>query len=248
MINVMNHFKHYNHSAKQTDVNRRNWFIAARDNRDRKEKIADDAEQALLDLVATVVLATEIEIKTFHAKLDTYDEATVIALMENQQLLDAVHERITDMLSRAHVLEDGRRVFKTENGLQVFDEHGEQIDATVIHPDRIDNSKPRWEAFEGELKLEKQLQAERQSLIEYQEKLDNARERSNADDFTKEELEELESELKADMPPAITEHIPGMEASSAVELKTEFKTPASPVIETAVKVNRTSFSIPQNQF
>lgn len=247
MINVMNDFQHYNHTAKQAEVNRRKWFIAARENRDRKEKITEEAEQALLDLVTTVVLATEIEIITFQAKLDTYDEATVIALMENQQLLDAVNERIADTLSRAHVLEDGRRVFKTENGLQVFDEHGEQVDESVIHPDQIDDSKPTWEAFEGELKLEEQLQSERQGLIEYQEKLDNARERSNSDDFTKKELDELESELEADMPPAVAKHIPGMKTSSAIELKTEFKTPADPAISSpVVRINSNATPSLQN--
>lgn len=247
MINVMNHFQHYNHTAKQADVNRQKWFIAARENRDRKEKITEEAEQALLDLVVTVVLATKIEIKAFQAKLDTYDEATVIALMENQQLLDAVNERITDMLARAHVLEDGRRVFKTENGMQVFDEHGEQVDESVIHPDQIDDLKPTWEAFEGELKLEKQLQAERQGLIEYQEKLDNARERSNSDNFTKEELDELEAELEADMPPTVARHIPGMEASSAIELKSEFKTPANPAVSAPlIGINSATTPSPQN--
>lgn len=246
MIKVMNHFHNYNRTAKQVDVNRKNWFIAARENRDRKEKVADDAEQSLLDLVTTVALATAIEIKTFHAKLDVYDEATVIALMENQQLLDVINEQIADMLSRAHVLEDGRRVFKTEDGIQVFDEHGEQIDEAIIHPDAISDDKPTWEAYAKKRDIRDTLINERKELLEYQEKLDHAREHSNSDDFTVEELDGLDSELEADMPPAVAKHISGMKTSTAVELKTEFKTPADPAISATV-VGINSIAVPSPQ-
>lgn len=63
--------------------------------------------------------------------------------MENQVFLDAVRERLDVVLSRAHVLEDGRRVFKTEDGSQVFDEHGAEVDAEVHDPGVVDSAVPR---------------------------------------------------------------------------------------------------------
>lgn len=243
----MNHFQEPNSTDKLADANRRKWFIAARKDKERKTQIEEQSEEALLDFAVAVIVATEIEIQTFQSKLDTYDEATVIALMENQELLDAVNERIADMLSRAYILEDGRRVFKTEDGKRVFDEHGEQIDEAIIHPDVIADDKPTWEAFSKSQDERATLLQEREGLIEYQEKLDDARESSNADSFTKEELDELEAELEADMPQAIAKHISGMEAVTAVGLKTEFKTPGSPVNETTPVVSSPLLPTPQNQ-
>lgn len=223
MINVMNHFQEKDRSTKLAEASRRRWFIAAREDKERKAQFEEQSEDAFLDLAASVIIATEIEIQTFQAKLNTYDEATVVALMENQELLDVVNERIADMLSRAHKLEDGRRVFKTEDGNRVYDEHGEQIAPTVIDPDMINGSLPKWEDYEPLHLEQKRLMQEREGLIQYQEKLDGAREHSNADDFTKEELDELEAELEADMPPAVAKHISGFEtADNAPDLKSNF--------------------------
>ncbi|MEL6933399.1 MAG: hypothetical protein AAFO17_09940 [Pseudomonadota bacterium] len=75
---------------------------------------------------------------------------TVEALISNQEALDAVKERIDVILMRAHALEDGRRVFKTEDGTQVFDQFGEEVGPEVIAPEDIDDSAPRWEDFKAE--------------------------------------------------------------------------------------------------
>ena len=219
----MNHFQEKDSSTKLAEASRRKWFIAAREDKERKAQIEEQSEDAFLDLAASVIIATEIEIQTFQAKLDTYDEATVVALMENQVLLDAVNERIADMLSRAHKLEDGRRIFKTEDGKRVYDEHGEQVAPTVIDPDAINDNLPKWEEYKPLHLEQKRLMQEREGLIQYQEKLDDARERSNADDFTKDELDELEAELEADMPPAVAKYISGFEtADNAPDLKSNF--------------------------
>ena len=234
MINVVNHFQHNNRAVTLADANRRKWFIAAREDKERKDQVAEQSEQAFVDFAASVIVATEIEIQTFQAKLDTYDEATVIALIENREALDAVRTQLNDMLSRAHVLEDGRRVFKTEDGKRVFDEHGEQLDEAIIHPDTISDDRPTWESYSKSRDLERQLQTERQALIEYQEKLDNARERSNADDFTKEELDDLDAELVDAVPPLVKKHVPGFDAvENAPAAKTAFTANADPRIPQA---------------
>lgn len=92
-------------------------------------------------------MATPTQVEEFEIKLDSYDEAIVTALMENQELLDAVRNEITAMLSQAYVLEDGRRVFKTEDGTQVFDEFGTEVQADEVDPLQIDDSLPTWEAL-----------------------------------------------------------------------------------------------------
>lgn len=71
-------------------------------------------------------MTSEDRIEQFTVTLDTYDHAIVIALMENQEALDSVNDQIDRLLDRAHVMADGRRVFKAEDGTQVFDEFGQE--------------------------------------------------------------------------------------------------------------------------
>lgn len=224
----MNHFQEPSSPANLADVNRRKWFIAARHDKERKAQIEEQSDDALLDIAVAVIVATEIETQAFQTKLDTYDEATVIALMGNQELLDAVNDRIVDMLSRAHELDDGRRVFKTQDGKHVFNAYGEQVDEAIIHPDEINDNLPKWEEYQPLLLEQKHLMQERDDLLEYQEKLDHARERSNSDGFTKNELDELDAELEADMPIEVSRQLPDYDPANEEILKTDFTASATP--------------------
>lgn len=47
----------------------------------------------------------------------------------------------------ALTIDDGRRVFKTEDGVQVFDEFGTEIAPSVLDFELIDASKPTWKNF-----------------------------------------------------------------------------------------------------
>ena len=168
-------------------------------------------EDSATALSAAATLASEIQIREFKVKVDAYDSATVTALMENQELLDAVNKRLEAMLARAHVLEDGRRVFRTEDGTQVFDEHGLEVTAEEINPDSILPDAPTWEVFSAGLEEQSRLQAERTEIIEFQEKVDATRERVDAGQITEAEVEELNADLLESMPDTIKRHVPGLE-------------------------------------
>lgn len=77
-------------------------------------------------------LAPAHKIADFTVKLDRYDTATVQALMDNERDVLAVREKIDAMMLKAHVLPDGRRVFKTEDGTRVFDEFGAQLNSIKL--------------------------------------------------------------------------------------------------------------------
>lgn len=164
----------------------------------------DDAE--LLDFA--VVMITASEAAQFKIELDRYDTATITALQENQHAIGQVRERMDHLLGQAHVLPDGRRVFKTESGLRVFDEHGNEVDAATIDPDLIADFRPRWETFKPELDQMNELMAQRIELLAYQQKLDEARERLDAGDLTRDEFDALRDDLKTTMPEAVRAQIP----------------------------------------
>lgn len=211
MIQLTHHFASKDRSPSSERLRQQRWFIKAREDQERREKDQDRLEDDFAALVASVTMATEAQIAAFTTKLDSYDEATVKALMDNQEILDAVNARIDAMLERAYVMEDGRRAFRTEDGTQVFDQTGIEIMAEELDPDLIDPLAPTWEAFGAEIALRDKYVAERTEIIEYQVRLDAAREQAAGEDITEVELGQLDAELVGLMPTAIQKHVPGME-------------------------------------
>ncbi|MGH1330672.1 MAG: hypothetical protein ACRBBK_07305 [Paracoccaceae bacterium] len=170
-------------------------------------------EEDIVGLAAEAIMATEVQLVKFEAKLDRYDEATVKALMENQELLDAVNARIDAMLEQAYVMEDGRRVFRTEDGTQVFDEHGTEVSSLVLDPQLIDPALPSWEAYSADITIQTELTAERTAILDYQERLDVAREEIDGGEISEADLEALDADLLDAMPDAVRANVPGLEPS-----------------------------------
>lgn len=176
-----------------------------RQRRERREEARnDDAE--LMDFAMVAVSASEMA--QFRIEIDRYDAAAITALQENERALMEVRERLDAMLAKAHVLPDGRRVFKTEDGLRVFDETGIELGVETIDPDMIEDWRPRAEGYLTEFERAQELIAERDQILTYQQKLDGARERLDAGDLTQDEFDRLRRELVADMPEAVRDQIP----------------------------------------
>lgn len=180
--------------------------------RGRKEVLADDAD-AVLDFALAVISTSEAS--TLRFELETFGTGAVAALQLNEEELALSRDRLKAMLARAYVLPDGRRVFKTEDGTQVFDENGVELDADTITPDIIADSYQRWEPYWAEKTHFMALERQRTEILEYQEKLDAAQERLDSGKMTRKEFEELREELKTDMPETVRAQIPGMAVETA---------------------------------
>ncbi|MEM8597593.1 MAG: hypothetical protein AAGF76_14140 [Pseudomonadota bacterium] len=151
------------------------------------------ADEAAVDsATAAVVIREQAAIQRRLAQLEA---ANTEALMRNTEALDAVRDRIRDLLEKAFMLPDGRRVFRTEDGTQVFDEDGQAVSPEEIHPDEIDDAYPSWEDYRQEREAEAALEAEREDLLEEQQRLDEAREHLDQGELTAEDLDGLEAEL-----------------------------------------------------
>ena len=244
MLRAIDHFEIKEALQDERDLQRTKWFIAARDDRDKKAKLEERMDDDFMELASSVILATQMEVQEFQARLDVYDEATVKALMENTQALEDVNERISEKLDQAHVLEDGRKVFKSEDGTWAVDENGSRLDSTINNMEAIPKTKVTAEEFETDTKERDQLLFERQKIIEYQEKLDHSRERSDSKDFSKEELDGLDQELEAEMPMAVKRQMPGYDPAQETRLNSDFSTSARPVIEAVADVTLNSTMMP----
>ena len=167
--------------------------------RERKDEIEDRRNAELF----VAMMVTPVQIQEFTVKLDRYDAATVEALMENGEKLQEARKQIDQMLLEAHVLPDGRRVFRTRDEKRVFDESGHEVNADTIRPDMIDSTKTAWEDYRDVVERQAKLQEERTQLQDYQQRLDEARVRIKEDDLTKDDLDELDADLEKSMPKAV---------------------------------------------
>lgn len=172
--------------------------IKREDERIRSEKRDRDAFELL-----QAVFASERQVTAFRVKLDRYDDKTVEALTENRVALDDIQKRLDDMLGNAHVLPDGRHVFKTRDGLQVFDERGQAVSGDIIAPDMIGDTRTRWEDFKAADDEKSRLLKERDDLHAFQAKSDAAREELDRGGVTADRLDELDADLKAAMPETV---------------------------------------------
>ena len=202
--------------------------------RDRRQDAQGD-EAELMDFAMVMVSAGELE--TFRVELDSYDTATIAALQENERELAAVRERLDGLLLKAHVLPDGRRVFKTEDGRRVFDEFGSELDVTTIDPDLIGDERPRWESYQPYFERSQELALERDEILEYQSRLDAARERIDAGEISREEFDELRDELKTAMPDAVRAQVP--ELAAEVTMDTDLAGPflSGPAADTSLAID-----------
>ncbi len=226
MINLVNHFRH-DDSHHSEWLRQRKWFIKARTDQEKREQIVEKLEDNLTAFSVDAIVATEIQIREFEIKLDNYEAATVTALMENQKQLDAIDARIEEMLNQAYVMEDGRRVFKTEDGTQVFDEFGQEVSPDDLDFGLISDDLPHWEDFQLSKEEQDRLLAERQEIQTYQQQLDDARESIADGEISQDELEELDAELLDMMPDAVRSNVPDLEISTRPDLTSSFKSSAA---------------------
>lgn len=179
--------------------------------RERRDDGLDDNAE-LLDFALAVITASEAA--EFRVELGVYETATVSALQQNDMALDQIRAKLDPLLAKAHVMPDGRRVFKTQDGLRVFDEHGQELDAETINPEDIADYRPRWEEAEPTITEYNLLLEQRAEILAYQEKLDEAREHVDSGKMTRDEYDELREKLKNEMPEAVRVHVPGMDVVS----------------------------------
>ena len=174
--------------------------------KDKEKQAEAEAEaEAAFDLL---IMATAAELAAFDVTINHSEVATYEALIENERLLDLARREREEMLQKAYTLPDGRRVFESEDGLKVFDEDGNELDATVITPEEIEDWRPRHEAFQVANDNVKDLVAQRSEIIAYQERLELAREQVKNGEISQSDLKDIERELAAEMPDAVRDQLP----------------------------------------
>ena len=201
--------------------------IRQKEEKQKREEREHKAEQEAFIDMATMALASQVEVAAFTVELDAYDTATVEVLMENDEQMKSVQQELKVLLDKAYVLPDGRRVFKTEDGSRVFDERG--VEVKDIDPDLIEDWRPYWEKYENPFEREADLAKQRKDILEFQKLTDEVRaETKDAEEnggMSRERLEALREKLADEAPDAVKAKLakdgPNQDAEPAVAPRTE---------------------------
>lgn len=264
MVNIGEHFRSDESGRHSEWLRQQRWFFKAQQDQQKRADANEKLAENILSVAVDAILASHAQVVEFQtrldlyesrldeydAKLDAYDAAIVEALMLNRERLDALLLYREQMLSEAYVLEDGRRVFKSEDGTVVRDEFGIEVPADELDPALIGSHRPSLETFFGNEDAIIAAQQEREALLDAQQEVANAREHSaearealgearevsERDGLTVDEIEELEANLDQLLPTSLPT-LPlaaarqlsgGGEFDTAPELKAEFLPTAKP--------------------
>lgn len=177
------------------------------DHHKREKREAEEREH-----FEQLVLATPAQIEAFSDRLDAYDAATVQALMDNGRALDEVRHQREMMEASAYQLSDGQPVFKSEDGVHVFDRRGDALSRETVDPNVIPDAAPHWESFKIAADTEHKLLVDRQHLHEFQQRLDDDRETLSKGNVTADALSRMDEALRRDQPEAVKALMPGTRA------------------------------------
>ncbi len=228
MIQLARHFRDKERSRHSELLNKRKWFIKAKQNQERREEIAEQSEDSFIALASNVIIATEIQIREFEARMDAFevkldnydakltvfDEAVARALLEQISKLELLEAEQQAMLDSAFTLEDGRKVFRSEDGTFAVDETGSKLGQLEFESQDIPIGRDSAEDYLKKLddigstkseidqlhQAQQDIDAARESNAEARDILMRGRDLAGMEDVSVGELDDLDQEFDDAMP------------------------------------------------
>ena len=245
MIQLMHHFGNDSRFAHSEEARRKQWFIKARQEQKLREDIAQEASDntTVAAIGVSVIIASEKQIEAFGAKLDSYDEATTAALMDNQIDYEQLQKRMVEIEARlegiwqyANIMSDGRRVFLNADRTQAYDEFGEEVSSEEYDYDQFAPDHIPVDDFLMDLKergaIHNAIRDNRNSrdkIHEFDDLQNQYREELAKGGITEDRLNEMDAELLEAMPPEVAKHLPtDMALSNAPATRSSLTATAAP--------------------
>jgi hypothetical protein len=217
MILLAEHFRKGHNTAYAERLRQQFFHDQQKDQKNRKDQLADDVDSDLMSFAMDIVMASETQLLEFDNRLDQYEHITIEAIVLKQEELDKLLETRNQLLSDAYVMEDGRRVFKSEDGSYVIDEHRQYVSPQELDYNLLHSGHPAAEIFEANEDKFDTVKQELQQLHTFHEKIDEARDRRAEGNITEKELQEMDKEFLEMMPASVKARIPDLETSTEAE-------------------------------
>ena len=260
MIQLSDHFASLERNRHSHWLQQRQWFIKAKQQQAQREDVGDKLEDAVVAMAVEVTIATYAQIERFEqrrqnyeakldqydAQLDIYDEAVTRALIRHVERLGLLEARHAELLAHAFMLENGTKVFKSEDGSFVIDEAGNELSKDIIDPGTVpygyttaeeyrsslDQIKAERATIEALHKAQSEIDKARDASADAREKINDARSAAQKDGVTVEELDDLELEIEAAMPTGL----PKLPTSASKLLADEHATNTVPDLQASFEL------------
>lgn len=215
------------------------WLRAARQESFRRRR-EDDREaetrrqdfDQTTDAFSVVAGLTDLSIAEMRepivTRIDWHQTALVQALVANREEREQAQQRLDEMLGEAFVLPDGRRVFRTQDGLRVFDEDGEEVPLDDLDPDMIEDWRPDAESFFDTRAEFEALEEEHDALFAYQEALEDTETKLESGALSQSDLSEIETLLNEAAPDRLRRYLPENDLASLESTLSSQNPPAGP--------------------
>ncbi len=163
--------------------------------RDERTKRKLEEEQSDFDDLAQVLMATDDAIAQFRNKLDEYQETVMQRILDLQNKRDQLLTERSALLAGAHVLPDGRRVFRSEDGLTVFDENRNTVSPDLITPSEISDEDTSRKEFLANADKFDAIDKELDEAVTVLEHIDDMQDRLDEGKITASQLDDLKTRL-----------------------------------------------------
>ncbi|MEP2987308.1 MAG: hypothetical protein ABJP08_29070 [Roseibium sp.] len=160
--------------------------------KDQKTKAQQDDD---FDDVVITSMASMENIAAFQKRLDALQQENVERILYLQQQRDILMTQQQQQLDNAFVLDNGERVFRSEDATFVVNESGEMISHEIIDPASIGEQHTFAEDYQRTLHSIDVVNADLGDAITFQQRLEALEERSEQSGLTQTDLDALEAEL-----------------------------------------------------
>jgi hypothetical protein len=184
-------------------------FSAMAENSGRSERgrAAREMQNERIASFMRTVMATQERVAEFQKKVDELERASYDALIENERQLHDAREELARIREQAYevTLPDGSTTKVYRDGDKVRDDAGNEVSGSIIAPDDISPTHPDWPSRKAAGDAVDKLTRERKDIIEYREKLDDAREATSSGEVARDKMDDLEKGLE-EMPASVRRH------------------------------------------
>jgi hypothetical protein len=147
------------------------------------------------DDVLTVSLALSENIAVFRRELDDMQQKALERILYLQQQRDALMTEKQTLLDNAFVLDDGQRVFRSNDATYVIDENGDEVSADIINPEQISGEYSNAEDYKSTIGSLENVDKDLGEAITFHERIEDLQERAGQEVLSQAELEALKLEL-----------------------------------------------------
>ena len=166
----------------------------AKEKKEREERLFIERLQAMHE-----------QAMKFQERLNRLDEASMAALVENETKLKAAREELERVRERAYevTMPDGTVTKVYRDGDQVRTDAGVVVDS--LKPEDVPDSAPTWAQRKTRGDAVEQLDAERQKILDYRDRLAQAQQGLSSGDLSAEDMAKLDADV-SQMPDSVRSH------------------------------------------